>query len=156
MSGLTAGARGATLSPMPDLVCHHCGSPVRFDEPLGRDRTCDACGGDLRCCINCRHHDPRYHNQCMEPMADPVEDRARRNFCEYFSYARTGFAPDAARGGREAAARAKLESLFGGGAGSRPEPDESAAKPGPATHDRAAEARRKLDALFKPKPPDDD
>jgi hypothetical protein len=134
---------------MPELVCHHCGAPVRFEEPLGRERTCDACGGDLRCCVNCRHHDPRYHNECTEPLADPVEDRRRRNFCEYFYYSRAAFSGARAGGNREAEARARLASLFGGtsAAGGQPGPG---AKPAP----NADAARRKLEDLFrKPSPP---
>jgi hypothetical protein len=44
-------------------------------------------------------------------MADPVPDKRRRNFCEYFYYSTAPFtgapAPD-----RTAEARAKLEALF--------------------------------------------
>ena len=52
---------------------------------------------------------------CRETMADPVTDKDRRNFCEYFS-------------------------LGGGGVTSRGPADQA---------QRAADARAKLDALFK-------
>jgi len=45
-------------------------------------------------------------------MADPVEDKARRNFCEYFSFTREPFRAAAAGKDRAAEARSKLESLF--------------------------------------------
>jgi hypothetical protein len=87
--------------------------------------------------MNCRHYDPAHHNSCRETEADLVEDKARRNFCEYFSFNRARFAADQGRSGREAEARAKLEGLFGG---------KGTASGG------ASEARRKLEDLFK-KPP---
>src|SRR5574341_512566 len=105
---------------MATLECHFCGAPVTIGEPIPRDSECESCRHDLRCCRNCRHWDPRYHNECMESMAEPVEDKTRRNFCEYFYFSRVPHAP--AAGGkareseaRESEARAKLEGLFGGG-----------------------------------------
>ncbi|HET7226371.1 MAG TPA: hypothetical protein VFK69_11730 [Candidatus Eisenbacteria bacterium] len=123
------------------LQCHRCGAALELAEPIGRERTCDACGADVRCCINCRHYDPRYSNACTETMADPVLDKARRNFCEYFYYSRAPFAARAAAPARADEARAKLESLFG-------------AKPAGPARAPADDARAKLDQLFrKPEPP---
>lgn len=143
---------------MPQLVCHHCGAPVSFNEPLARDKECDACGGDLRCCINCRHYDTSYNNSCKETEADPVVEKSRRNFCEFFSYSAAPFAKSGS--GREADARAKLAGLFGGSGA----PAKDAAKEkldellreSKAPDDRASEARKRLDRLFggKEKPRD--
>ncbi len=136
-SGLTLADRGATLRAMSACQCHQCGAAVEVDEPLARDAECPSCGRDLRCCLNCRHHDPNYHNQCRETEADQVEDRDRRNFCEFFSFTRAPFAPSAAGGTRESAARAKLDALFGGTPSASP----------------SGTAREKLESLFKkPKP----
>jgi hypothetical protein len=126
---------------MAPLQCHFCGAPVTVGEPIPRDAECDSCRRDLRCCVNCRHYDTRYNNACTEPMADPVTDKDRRNFCEYFYFNREPFAARAASPAKADAARAKLDALFG--------------KPGdPPTEDRGADARRKLDALFGSKPKD--
>lgn len=97
--------------------CHHCGSSLEIAEPISRDAECGSCGRDVRCCLNCRHHDPAYNNQCRETMADPVTDKDRRNFCEYFSIRRDAARP-ADQGTRAADARAKLEALF-----KKPKPD---------------------------------
>jgi hypothetical protein len=117
------------------LSCHHCGAETTLGEPIPREATCESCGRDLHACRQCRHFDLRYNNSCRETMADPVEDKDRRNFCEYFS-----FSPEPFRAGakdREAAARAKLEGLFGSSGGPR----------------SAGNARAKLESLFrKPKP----
>ncbi len=99
---------------MPDRVCHACGERVPLDEPIPRDAECARCGADLRACANCRHWDPRYHNECTEPEAEPVADRHRRNFCEFFYFSREPYAGVAAASGKDRAAeaRAKLEALF--------------------------------------------
>jgi len=93
------------------LQCRHCGTPVAIGEPIPRDAECTGCGRDLRACVQCRHYDPAYNNACRETMADPVVEKERRNFCEYFSFSR---APTraAAQEGRQAQARKKLEDLF--------------------------------------------
>lgn len=119
---------------MSALQCHACGAPVAIDEPIARDAECEACGHDLRCCTNCRHYDLRYNNACRESSAEPVEDKERRNFCEYFSFSRE--APGTSRPvlAKQDEARRKLDSLFGG------------SKP---AADRPKDARAKLDALFR-------
>ena len=122
---------------MSGLQCQSCGAPITIGEPIPRDGECESCRRDLRCCRNCRHWDPRYHNECTETMADPVEDKARRNFCEYFYFNRAPYAAPAGDKGREAEAREKLGKLFGESGPSRPKPD----------------ARARLDALFKKEKP---
>lgn len=98
---------------MAQLVCHTCGTAVTYSEPIPRDSACEKCGTDLRCCRNCRHWDARYSNQCTETQADPVQDKTRRNFCEFFYFSRAAFTGTPAAGkDRAAEARAKLEALF--------------------------------------------
>ena len=125
---------------MPTLACRHCGASIDVHEPVARDAECPNCGGDQRCCRNCRHFDPNFHNSCRETEADLVTEKDRRNFCEFFSFTRAPFAK-AGPNPRATDARAKLDALFGGK---------------PAAPDRAADARRKLDALFGKPPKDDD
>ena len=96
---------------MPSLQCHFCGAPAAIGEPIPRDGECESCGHDLRCCRNCRHWDPRYNNECTETMADPVEDKTRRNFCEYFYFSREPFAGRAAGPNRADAARDRKSSI---------------------------------------------
>src|SRR5947208_5516896 len=98
---------------MPSLQCHFCGAPVTVGEPVPRDSECESCRRDLRCCRNCRHYDTRYNNSCRESMADPVEDKERRNFCEYFSFSLEPFRVAGRGEARQAEARARLDALFG-------------------------------------------
>lgn len=119
---------------MPTLQCQACGKVVSYDEPIPRDSECEGCHRDLRCCLNCRHHDDARNNSCRETEAELVEDKARRNFCEFFSFNRRSFVAGKGGNPREAEARARLEGLFGG-----------PIAPG-VTHPSAA--RKKLDGLF--------
>jgi hypothetical protein len=114
------------------FVCQHCGTSINLSEPIPRDAECSGCGRDLRACIQCRHYDPALNNSCRETEAEPVVEKERRNFCEFFAPAR-GARPKADDSSRQAQARAKLEALFGG----------AASKP-PASSD----PRARLEALF--------
>mgnify|MGYP007068385078 CR=1 FL=1 len=127
---------------MPPFQCQACGTDVPYDEPIPRDSECEGCHRDLRCCMNCRHYDPSRNNACRETEAELVEDKTRRNFCEFFSFNRRSFTAESGRPAREAAARAQLESLFGG-------------KPA-AGSASASDARRKLEDLFRRPPRDED
>ena len=96
---------------MPQRLCHACGARGVPDDPVPRESTCSQCGADLRCCRNCRHLDARYNNECRETQAEPVLDKARRNFCEFFQYSEAPFV-GAPPTDRAADARAKLDALF--------------------------------------------
>jgi hypothetical protein len=69
-------------------------------------------------------------------MADPVEDKTRRNFCEYFYFSLAPFAVVPTSQKREADARAKLAGLF---------------KDAPQAP-KKQDARDKLESLFRKKP----
>jgi hypothetical protein len=128
---------------MSERVCHGCGAVMRREDPIPRDGTCDGCGRDLRCCRNCQHWDEHASGECREPEADLVQDKWRRNFCEFFAWSPAPFVADTSAS-RAAAARARLDALFGGPSAARPER-------------RASAARSKLDALFRdPEPGQDD
>ncbi len=129
------------------LHCQICGTAVPLDEPIPRDSTCESCGTDLRSCVQCRHYDTTRNNQCTETEADPVVDKTRRNFCEFFYFSRAAGGARRADSGRADEARAKLDALFGGSG----KPGASGGAPHQGA-DRAADARRKLDDLFRKKP----
>ena len=116
--------------------CQYCGAAVTLSEPIPRESSCESCRHDYRSCRQCRHYDPTRNNSCRETEAELVEDKTRRNFCEFFDFNPAPFRAALADAGREAQARAKLEGLFKGGT------------PGPGA-DRSSDARKKLDALFK-------
>ena len=91
-------------------ICHSCGKEVKAQREFGREEICPHCRSDLHCCLNCNLYDEYAQNKCREPVAEWVNDRAKSNFCEYFSF------KEAAGGGRGRRERedalAKLEALF--------------------------------------------
>jgi hypothetical protein len=66
-------------------MCWYCGSPVSEPEPFGRSLRCAVCGKDLRVCRNCRFHLSGARGDCSETSAEPVGDKERANFCDWFS-----------------------------------------------------------------------
>ncbi len=93
--------------------CHHCGEPWTISGNPGRGEVCMKCRADLRVCLNCASHDPRVAQQCRERRADPVLEKHLGNFCEYFEFIPRTWAPTTAANPREAAARARMNQLFG-------------------------------------------
>ncbi len=68
------------------IVLGHCWSCGRelLAADLGREQCCSGCGKSTRVCRNCRHYAPGRPNDCLEPMAEPVLDKTKANFCEFF------------------------------------------------------------------------
>lgn len=96
----------------PDpLVCWKCGgSLAEFILPFGRAEYCRACRAELHVCRMCRFYDTTKAKQCAEPVAEPVTNKERANFCGYFEPAAGRFAP--ANPASESA-QAALDALFG-------------------------------------------
>jgi hypothetical protein len=69
--------------------CHHCGREVPVPAKVERTAGCPFCHSDLKCCLNCRLHDPGANNQCREPQAEWVTDKDKSNFCEFFEFLET-------------------------------------------------------------------
>jgi predicted RNA-binding Zn-ribbon protein involved in translation (DUF1610 family) len=71
---------------MADLMggkCWNCGAELGPGE-YGRETNCLGCGKPTRICKNCRWHAPGRPNDCEEPVAEPVADKTRANYCEFF------------------------------------------------------------------------
>lgn len=79
---------------MPN-TCYHCGTEWTGDPKVGRGDACSKCGSSLHVCLNCRFHDKTKHNECAEPAAEWVRDKAKANFCLFFEWGRGGDAADA-------------------------------------------------------------
>lgn len=69
------------------MKCGSCAADLGRIERVGRRDTCPRCGADLHTCRQCRFYDPRVYNECREPQAERVLDKARSNFCDYFAAA---------------------------------------------------------------------
>src|SRR5262249_21661845 len=105
-------------------VCRHCGTAVTLSEPIPRDAECSGCGRDLRACVQCRHYDTAYNNSCRETEAEPVVEKERRNFCEFFSFARGPRPKEGDSSARQHAARAQLDAWRRGRPPRESDPDE--------------------------------
>jgi len=63
--------------------CWHCGQDLT-DLDYAREATCPGCRKSTHCCRNCRWYERGRPNDCKEPVAEPVSDKERANFCGYF------------------------------------------------------------------------
>lgn len=80
----------------------------------GRRDQCEKCKTDFRCCHNCVHFDRAVAHQCRERRAEPVQEKDRANYCEYFDFARRVFiVSNNEANTKEEAARNELKKLFG-------------------------------------------
>jgi len=67
------------------MICHHCKTEIKIEGYISRTDTCQKCGEDVHCCLNCLNYDPSAHNKCREPLAEWVPDREKANFCDLFA-----------------------------------------------------------------------
>ena len=77
--------------------------------PVGRAEYCRACRAEIHVCRMCRFYDLSKARHCAEPVAEPVQNKERANFCGYFEPVASRFRP---AGGAADTARAALEALF--------------------------------------------
>jgi len=104
--------------------------------PLARHEECPHCQAQLHVCRMCVFFDTAVAQQCREPVADPVSDKQRANFCGYFQINPHAFT---ASSDQTTESARKLDALFGG--------ESSAA----ASETRTAEdeLREQLEQMFK-------
>jgi hypothetical protein len=93
---------------MAETFCYHCGA--RLSLPLYRSSLCPACAREARVCLNCTFYEPGRQYDCREHIPEPVAEKDRANFCDYFR-------PGAGKGagastGDQSASRKAFEDLF--------------------------------------------
>jgi hypothetical protein len=66
-------------------VCFKCGATIELEKVSRRDE-CPGCGTDLRVCLNCAFYDESKANSCAEPQAEPVKEKDRANYCDFFRF----------------------------------------------------------------------
>jgi hypothetical protein len=89
--------------------CYQCGGDLAGNA-FGRSDRCPSCGADARCCRNCAFEEPGYRSECLETQAEPVGDRERANYCDYFR-ARKG-PPKADPRAGQPGGQASFDALF--------------------------------------------
>ncbi len=73
--------------------CFHCKKRVNIGIKPSRNELCPHCRADLKVCFNCRFFNSYSNNQCSEPMAEPVINKDKANFCEYFQFSESTSTP---------------------------------------------------------------
>lgn len=63
--------------------CWSCGAKLESHE-YGRETNCLSCSKPTRVCRNCRWYAPGRTNDCLEPVAEPIKEKDRPNYCEFF------------------------------------------------------------------------
>jgi hypothetical protein len=92
-------------------ACAFCGHTLDEYMEVFRSSTCPACGKDLKVCLNCKYYRPGAHWDCLETIADPVAEKDRSNFCDYFHFRRSSETKPGPK--VEEAARDTFKKLFG-------------------------------------------
>ncbi len=91
-------------------TCFECGEPL--PSRIYRNTLCESCGADAKVCLNCDFYDTGAQWQCRETISEPVREKNRANFCDFFrpaAVSRGGTKkPEDDRGARDAFSR-----LFG-------------------------------------------
>jgi hypothetical protein len=83
----------------------------------GFNERCEGCGKDLHSCLNCRFYRKGARWDCAETVQEPVVDKEKRNYCEWFRTDPSLFARNEGRAAERSAAdkaRSDLDRLFGG------------------------------------------
>jgi hypothetical protein len=89
------------------MNCAFCHKEINAARIHIRDE-CPGCGRDLHICLNCEFHDPGAYRQCRESIREPVHDKEKANYCDFFRVLQAG---TALAGGKDDAF-SKLENLF--------------------------------------------
>lgn len=95
--------------------CHSCGVELPPDVPIFRETECPNCSRPLKVCLNCTFYERGAQWDCRETIAEPVRDKERANFCDYFRLRagpRGNGAGDAEQR-RAKRARTDFDKLFG-------------------------------------------
>ena len=99
-------------------ACYACGAELSPNERIYRNSVCPSCGKELHVCLNCEFYSPGAHWDCRESISEPVRDKDRANFCDFFTIATSKRGGDLGatrtRAEKKASdARSSFENLFG-------------------------------------------
>ena len=89
------------------MICAFCHKETVELKVHIRDE-CPACGRDLHICLNCEFYDQSAYRQCRETIKEPVQDKEKANYCDFFRAAKTG----STQAETESDAFKKLNDLF--------------------------------------------
>ena len=67
-------------------ACGLCGHVLDHNTEVHRSSLCPSCGRELKICLNCRFYKQGAHWDCLETIPEPVAEKDRANFCDYFRF----------------------------------------------------------------------
>jgi hypothetical protein len=67
-------------------TCARCGNEIDPKLDIMRSSSCSRCRADLRSCLNCVFYKPGAHWDCRETIQEPVSDKEKANFCDFFRF----------------------------------------------------------------------
>lgn len=82
---------------------------MSFDRVF-RTSECPSCGKGVRVCKNCDFYSPGAHWDCRETINEPVREKDRVNFCDYFVLAKKGAVRSDTK--KESDSRTAFDKLF--------------------------------------------
>lgn len=65
------------------MICWKCKKDNKMDF-VGRSTECEFCHADLHSCKGCKFYAPGNHFDCKENISEPVADKEKANFCDFF------------------------------------------------------------------------
>lgn len=89
------------------MNCAFCHKEITETKIHIRDE-CPSCSKDLHICLNCEFYDAHAYRQCRESIREPVQNKEKANFCDFFRASQKG----AAQSSSENDALNKLHNLF--------------------------------------------
>ena len=96
-------------------TCFKCGTPIELEKVSRRDE-CTKCGADLRVCLNCAFYAESKANACVEPRVEPVKEKDRANYCDFFRFKEGATVSPHAAGvpemGQKKSGKAEAEKLW--------------------------------------------
>lgn len=90
------------------MICWKCRKEITVEQ-IFRNTECPLCHADLHVCKGCKFFVPGNHFECRENITDPVTDKEKSNFCDYFAVVQS-FNEEKSSSEK---ARAAAASLFG-------------------------------------------
>ena len=92
-------------------VCANCAFPV--EGSVYRNTVCPSCGKELHSCANCRHYAKGRPYDCAESISEPVIEKLRANFCDFFQINTKTAGSEKEAGGDSRPAKDAFDALFG-------------------------------------------
>jgi len=94
------------------MICWKCGKENKIDS-VSRSTECNFCHADLHSCKGCKFYSPGNHFDCKENISEPIADKDKANFCDFFMIKTDVAAGNSTQDDKAAKAKAAFNALFG-------------------------------------------